>query len=77
MQVKRIMVCLDGSKNSLRGLDTAIKFARQSNATIVGVYIETTHGVITAVYTPKIREEKWSDETRDILSKARKKTESK
>ena len=77
MQVKRIMVCLDGSKNSLRGLDTAIKFAKQLNATIVGVYSETTHGTITAVHLPKIREEKWSDETRGILSRARKKTESK
>ena len=76
MQVKRIMVCLDGSKNSLRGLDTAISLAKQSNAKIIGVHSETTHGLFTAVHTPKIREEKWSDEIRGILSKASKKTES-
>ena len=77
MASKRIMVCLDGSKNSLRGLDAAIKFAKESNATIVGVHSETTHGLFTAVHTPKIREDRWSDEIRSILSRASKKVESK
>jgi len=38
MSLKKIMVCLDGSKNSLRGLDTAILFAKQSDAMILGVH---------------------------------------
>lgn len=34
--IKKILVPLDGSKNSLRGLDAAISLAKQTNATIVG-----------------------------------------
>ena len=39
MKVKQILVPIDGSKNSLRGLDTAIYLARQCHATITGVYV--------------------------------------
>ena len=77
VKLKKIMVCLDGSKNSLRGLDTAIILAKQTNAKIIGVYSDTTHGLFTAVHLPKIQEDKWTDEIRGIISKARKKTESK
>jgi hypothetical protein len=62
MQVKRIMVCLDGSKNSLRGLDAAISLAKQSNATLVGIHSVTKFSPFTAVHTPKIPEKKWSNE---------------
>ena len=37
-KVTKILVPLDGSKNSLRGLDMAISMARQFGATITGVY---------------------------------------
>ena len=74
---KRIMVCLDGSKNSLRGLDAAIAIAKQNNSKIIGVHSDTTHGLFTAVHTPRIREEKWTDKIRGIISKAEKKTKSK
>ncbi|MDX1595405.1 MAG: universal stress protein [Nitrosopumilaceae archaeon] len=37
--LKKILVPLDGSKNSLRGLDEAIFIARQCNATITGLYV--------------------------------------
>ena len=37
-KIKRILVPLDGSKNSLRGLDEAISIARQCNATITAIY---------------------------------------
>ena len=37
--IKKILVPLDGSKNSMRGLDEAIYIARQCQATITGVYI--------------------------------------
>lgn len=36
---KKILVPIDGSKNSLRGLDHAIYLARQCQATITGIYI--------------------------------------
>ncbi len=37
--IKKILVPLDGSKNSFRGLDQAIYIARQCQATITGLYI--------------------------------------
>jgi len=38
-KIKKILVPLDGSKNSLRGFDDAIYFARQCQATIVGLHV--------------------------------------
>ena len=37
-QISKILVPLDGSKNSQRGLETAITLARQCGATITGVF---------------------------------------
>lgn len=37
-KVTKILVPLDGSKNSLRGLEMAISIARQFGATITGMY---------------------------------------
>ncbi len=39
MKIKKILVPVDGSKNSLRGLDVAISFARQCKATILCPYV--------------------------------------
>lgn len=36
---KKILVALDGSANSRRGMNEAISLARQSEATITGIYI--------------------------------------
>ena len=38
-KIKKILVPLDGSKNSFRGLDEAIYLARQCQATITGLYV--------------------------------------
>ena len=38
-KIKKILVVLDGSKNSIRGLDMAIGLARQCNATIIGLHV--------------------------------------
>jgi len=38
-KIKKILVPLDGSKNSLRGLDEAIYLARQCKAVITGLYV--------------------------------------
>ncbi len=38
-KIKKILVPFDGSKNSIRGLDTAISIARQCHATITGLYV--------------------------------------
>jgi len=37
--IKKILVPLDGSRNSMRGLDEAIYLARQCHATIMGLYV--------------------------------------
>ena len=39
IKIKRILVPLDGSSNSFRGLDAAIHMARQNHATITGLYV--------------------------------------
>lgn len=39
IKTKKILVPLDGSANSYRGLDVAIHMARQSHATITGLYV--------------------------------------
>jgi nucleotide-binding universal stress UspA family protein len=37
--IKKILVPLDGSKNSLKGLDAAIYLARQCGTTLTGLYV--------------------------------------
>ncbi len=39
IKIKKILVPLDGSSNSFRGLDVAIHMARESHATITGLYV--------------------------------------
>ncbi len=39
IKIKKILVPLDGSPNSFRGLDAAIHMARQCQATITGLYV--------------------------------------
>ena len=38
-KIKKILVALDGSKNSKRGLDEAILFARHHNAKLTGIHV--------------------------------------
>ena len=46
-KIKRILVPIDGSKNSLRGLDEAIYLARQCQAVIIGLHIlEVPPGIV-------------------------------
>lgn len=39
VKIKKILVPLDGSANSFRGLDTAIQMAREGHSTITGLYV--------------------------------------
>ena len=41
LKIKKILVPLDGSKNSFRALDKAIYLARQCQATVTGLYVVT------------------------------------
>ncbi len=75
MSVKTIMVCLDGSKNSLRGLDKAILFAKQSDAMILGVHSDTSFSAFSAVRAPILPKEKWKNEAKKLMYVAKKKVE--
>jgi len=39
LKIKKILVPLDGSPNSFRGLDAAIQMAQESHSTITGLYV--------------------------------------
>jgi len=69
------MVCLDGSKNSLRGLDKAILFAKQSDAMILGVHSDTSFSAFSAVRAPILPVKKWKKEVRALIQIAMKKVE--
>jgi nucleotide-binding universal stress UspA family protein len=69
------MVCLDGSKHSLRGLDAAILFAKQSDAIIIGVHSDTSFSAFSAVRAPILPEKKWTNEVQGIIHVAQKKIE--
>lgn len=66
------MVCLDGSKNSLRGLKAAILFAKQSDAVIIGVHSDTSFSAFSAVRAPILPEKKWTNEVQGIMHVAQK-----
>ena len=69
------MVCLDGSKNSLRGLDKAILFAKQSDAMILGVHSDTSFSAFSAVRAPILPEKKWKKKARELMHVAKKRAE--
>jgi len=75
MSNKTIMVCLDGSKNSLRGLDKAISFAKQSDAVVLGVHSDTSFSAFSAVRAPILPEKKWKKEVSELMNVAKKKVE--
>ncbi len=45
VKTKKILVPLDGSKNSIRGLDMAIHIARQSQGTITALTVKSMPGI--------------------------------
>ncbi|MCH7966767.1 MAG: universal stress protein [Thaumarchaeota archaeon] len=71
MSLKKIMVCLDGSKNSIKGLREAIKLAKQTEDTLLGINSVTKFGVFTAIHLPKIPEKKGSKEARKVIKDAK------
>ena len=68
----KIMVCLDGSKNSIKGLQAAIKLAKRTDATLLGIHSITKFGAFTAVHTPKIPEKKWPKDAKKIITSTKK-----
>jgi nucleotide-binding universal stress UspA family protein len=48
-KIQKILVPLDGSNNSYRGLNYAINFAKQTKMKIIGLYVMPTH-LLSAVW---------------------------
>ncbi len=71
MSLKKIMVCLDGSKNSIKGLQEAIKLAKQTKSILLGINSVTKFGIFTAIHLPKIPERKWPKDARKIIKDAK------
>ncbi len=69
-QVTKILVPLDGSKNSKRGLEMAISVARQFGATITGVYSinEPPHSEFRGVGSVQ---ESLNDEIKKLMEEAK------
>jgi len=53
---KKILVPLDGSPNSMRGLDRAIEIAKESNAEITGFYVFHLPLAAGIKYTQKMKD---------------------
>ena len=69
--IKKILVPLDGSKNSFRGLDEAIYLARQCGATLTGLYVIPFYPRgLTLFPLPHVRE--LSERAKKIMAYAKK-----
>ena len=72
-KINRILVPVDGSKNSMRGLDEAIKVAQAVNASIIGLYVQHSAIPTTGAVTGAIRDT-LKQEAEKVLDAARRKT---
>jgi len=73
-KISKILVPLDGSKNSKRGLETAITLARNCGATITGIYSiyapphSEFKGVGSVEETFNVEIKKWMDEAKTLAA---------
>jgi len=67
-RIKKILVPLDGSANSIRGLDEAIRIARQSHAIITGIFVVSAPPVLA--YQARIFKDKAFNNAKRTLEKA-------
>jgi len=72
MKSKKILVPLDGSKNSMRGLNKAINLAKDSEAEIIGLFIIKTNPTELGVIKSLI-EKAFKKKSKDFLKIAKKK----
>ncbi|ABX12570.1 universal stress protein [Nitrosopumilus maritimus] len=70
IKTKKILVPLDGSKNSIRGLDMAIHLARQSQGVIVGLSVKSVPGIY-AIHPLGFLDFNTSKEMKQILDDAK------
>lgn len=71
MKLKRILVPLDGSENSLKSLKHALELAGQCGASVTGLHVITDMSAFAAVHPLVISEGKWPSYVKDIVKDAR------
>jgi nucleotide-binding universal stress UspA family protein len=54
-EIKKILAPLDGSANSLRGLQSAITFAKQFNSEVTGLYVVNIPAAAAIRISPEMR----------------------
>src|SRR3989304_5635100 len=69
-QIRKILVPMDGSKNSFRGLDYAIHLARQCGATVTGINIIPFYPK-SLLLTPISYEKEFRKNGKEIMEKAK------
>ncbi|MGQ0638350.1 MAG: universal stress protein [Nitrososphaerota archaeon] len=72
-KIKKILVPMDGSKNSFRGLDYAIYLARQCGATITGIIVIPYYPT-ALLLTPVLYEKELTRASKEIMAKAKKRS---
>ena len=70
IKTKKILAPLDGSKNSIRGLDMAIHIARQSQGTITALAVKSVPGIY-AIHPLGFLDFNSTSEVKKILSNAK------
>lgn len=70
-KINKILVPLDGSKNSIRALEMAISIARQFEATVIGAYSMNIQSHSEFQTTSSVSKE-WKNEAKNILNNAKK-----
>lgn len=68
-KIKNILVPLDGSKNSLRGLDNAMYLARKCSAVITGIHV-LPRPTLSVIHSIRITYEKERKEAKRIIAEA-------
>ncbi len=71
--IKKILVPLDGSQNSFRGLDYAIYLARQCSATITGIIVMPYYPT-ALLLTPVLYEKELARIAKELMAKAKKRS---
>ena len=74
-KIQKILVPLDGSKNSFRALDAAISLARNSQAVIIGVYVmpmSIISSIQPAGFIPPVSNVKFIDISKHLSKEAEK-----
>ena len=69
-QIRKILVPMDGSKNSFRGLDHAIYLARQCGATVTGINIMTFYPK-SLLLTPISYEKELIKKAKELMEKVK------